>query len=73
VEGTPGNLRQAEMRHAELIERHNRRREELERQRSLTLQAVERITSVLVLSHPEREKPEVRNLHPGPDTEEIAM
>jgi len=73
VEGAPGNLKQAEMRHAELIERRNRRREELERQRSLTLQAVERITSVLVLPHPEREQPEVRNLRPDPETERIAM
>src|SRR5262249_1404642 len=73
VEGAPGNLRQAEMRHVELIERRNRRREELERQRSLTLQAVERITSVLVLPHPEREQPEVRNLRSDPETEEIAM
>jgi hypothetical protein len=73
IEGAPGNLRQAEMRHAELIERRNRRREELERQRSLTLQAVERITSVLVLPHPERERPEVRNLRSDPETEEIAM
>ncbi len=73
IEGAPGNLRQAEMRHAELIERRNRRREELERQRSLTLQAVERITSVLVLPHPEREQPEVRNLRPDPETENMAM
>jgi superfamily II DNA or RNA helicase len=73
VEGAPGNLRQAEKRQAELIDRRNRRREALERQRSLTLQAVERITSVLVLPHPEREQPEVRNLRPDPETEEIAM
>jgi superfamily II DNA or RNA helicase len=73
AEGAAGNLKQAEMRHAELIERRNRRREELERQRSLTLQAVERITSVLVLPHPEREQPEVRNLRADPETEEIAM
>jgi superfamily II DNA or RNA helicase len=73
AEGAAGNLRQAEMRHAELMERRNRRREELDRQRSLTLQGVERMTSVLVLPHPEREKPEVRNLRPDPQTEEIAM
>jgi len=73
VEGAAGNLRQAEMRQTELIERRNRRREELERQRSLTLQGIERMTSVLVLPHPEREKPEVRNLRPDPQTEEIAM
>jgi hypothetical protein len=73
VEGAAGNLRQAEMRQAELMERRNRRREELERQRSLTLQGVERMTTVLVLPHPEREKPEVRNLRPDPETEAIAM
>jgi superfamily II DNA or RNA helicase len=73
VEGAAGNLRQAEMRQAELMERRNRRREELERQRSLTLQGIERMTSVLVLPHPEREKPEVRNLRPDPETEAIAM
>jgi superfamily II DNA or RNA helicase len=73
VEGAPGNLRQAEMRHAELVERRARRREELERQHALTLQAVERITSVLVLPHPDREQPEVRNLRPDPETEQIAM
>jgi len=39
----------------------------------LTLQAVDRITSVLILPHPEREKPEVRNLRPNPETEAIAM
>jgi len=73
VEGAAGNLRQAEMRQAELMERRRRRREELERQCSLTLQGVERMTSVLVLPHPEREKPEVRNLRPDPETEAIAM
>ena len=73
VEGAAGNLRQAEMRQAELMGRRNRRREELERQRSLTLQGVERMTTVLVLPHPDREKPEVRNLRPDPETEQIAM
>jgi Helicase conserved C-terminal domain/Domain of unknown function (DUF3883) len=73
AEGAVGNLRQAEMRQAELMERRSRRREELERQWSLTLQGVERMTSVLVLPHPEREKPEVRNLRPDPETEDIAM
>jgi hypothetical protein len=73
VEGSAGNLRQAEMRQTELMERRRRRREELDRQASLTLQGVERMTSVLVLLHPEREKPEVRNLKPDPETEQIAM
>ena len=73
VEGAAGNLRQAEMRQAELMERRNRRREELERQRSLTLQGLERMTAVLVLPHPEPEQPEVRNLRPDPETGQIAM
>ena len=73
MEGAAGNLRQAEMRQAELMERRRRRREELDRQASLTLQGVERMTTVLVLPHPEREKPEVRNLRPDPETEQIAM
>jgi superfamily II DNA or RNA helicase len=73
AEGAPGNLKQAEMRQAELMERRGRRREELERQRSLTLQAIELMTSVLVLPHPERDQPEVRNLRPDPETEAIAM
>lgn len=71
--GAEGRLAQAENRHAELLARRERRRRELEQQRSLTLQAVERITSVLVLPHPERETPEVRNMRPNPETEGIAM
>jgi len=71
--GAEGRLAQAENRHAELLARRERRRKELEQQRSLTLQAVERITSVLVLPHPEREAPDVRRLHPDPDTEAAAM
>jgi len=45
----------------------------LDQERSITLQAVERITSVLVLPHPERESPEMRRLQPTPETEAIAM
>jgi hypothetical protein len=73
VEGAAGILKQAEDRHAALMARRERRRQELERQRSLSLQAVERIVSVLVLPHPEREKPEVRRLRPDAETEAIAM
>jgi superfamily II DNA or RNA helicase len=73
VEGAPGNLKQAEDRHAALMARRERRRQELERQRSLTLQGVERIASALVLPHPDRDQPEIRNLHPDPETEAIAM
>jgi len=73
VAGSEGRLAQAESRHAELLTRRERRRADLERQRSLTLQAVERLASVLVLPHPEREAPEVRRLQPNFETEATAM
>ena len=73
VTGADGRLAQAENRHAELLARRERRRHELERQRSLSLQAVERISSVLVLPHPEREAPDVQRLRPNFETEVIAM
>ncbi|MCX7866131.1 MAG: helicase-related protein [Limisphaera sp.] len=72
-QGAEGRLAQAVARHAELLARRERRREELEKQRALTLQAFERIASVLVLPHPEREAPEVRRLQPSPETEAVAM
>jgi hypothetical protein len=60
-----------------LVERRARARarrlEELARQRSLTLQGVERITSVLVLPHPERGAADVRRHRPDPATEMTAM
>ncbi len=71
--GAEGRLALAEARHAELLARRERRRKELEQQRSLTLQGVERLASVLVLPHPEREAPEVRRLKPNSETEAIAM
>jgi hypothetical protein len=71
--GAEGRLAMAESRHAELLTRRERRRTDLERQRALTLQAVERLASVLVLPHPEREAPEVRRLKPNFETEAIAM
>jgi superfamily II DNA or RNA helicase len=71
--GAEGRLAQAETRHAELLARRDRRRTDLERQRALTLQAVERLASVLVLPHPEREAPEVRRLKPNFETEAAAM
>ncbi|MDI9570361.1 MAG: DUF3883 domain-containing protein [Pseudomonadota bacterium] len=73
IAGADGRLAQAENRHAELLVRRERRRQELERQRSLSLQAVERIASVLVLPHPEREAPDVRRMRPNLETEAIAM
>jgi superfamily II DNA or RNA helicase len=73
VGGAEGRMAQAEARHAELLARRDRRRLELDRQRSLSLQAVDRLASVLILPHPERESPDVRNLRPDPETEAIAM
>jgi len=73
VTGADGRLVQAENRHAELLARRERRRQDLERQRSLSLQAVERLTSILVLPHPEREAPDVRRMQPNLETEATAM
>ncbi len=72
-QGAEGRLALAEARHAELWQRRERRRRELEQERALSLQGVERVTSVLVLPHPERETPEVRRHQPDPETEAIAM
>lgn len=71
--GAEGRLAAAENRHTELTDRRTQRRKELERQQSLTLQAVERIASILILPHPEREAPEVRGIRPNPVTEATAM
>ena len=71
--GAEGRLAQAESRHSELLSRRERRRLELDRQRALSLQSVERITSVLILLHPERKSPEVRRLQPDPEVEATAM
>jgi len=71
--GAEGRLAQAETRHAEVLGRRERRRADLKRQRALTLQAVEKLASVLVLPHPEREAPEVRRLRPNFETEAKAM
>jgi superfamily II DNA or RNA helicase len=73
AQGAEGRLAQAENRHAELHARRERRRQELDRQRAVSLQGVERITSILVLPHPERESPEVRRLRPDFETEATAM
>ncbi|HWT03519.1 MAG TPA: helicase-related protein [Pyrinomonadaceae bacterium] len=71
--GAEGRLAKAETRHADLLARRERRRQELERQRSLTLQAVERMTSALILPHPERNAPELQRLRPDFETEATAM
>ena len=73
ITGAEGRLAQAETRHGEVLARRERRREELKRQRAVTLQGVERLASVLVLPHPERETPDVRRLRPNPETEGTAM
>lgn len=73
VGGAEGRLTQAEQRHADLFARRDRRRQELGRQRALTLQNVERLTTILILPHPEQQSSEVRNLRPNPETELIAM
>jgi hypothetical protein len=73
VEGAAGLLKIAIDKHDELCRRRERRREELERQKALHLEAVERFASALVLPHPERETPKLRNLRPNPETEATAM
>jgi len=73
VQGAEGRVAQAEVRHAELTGRREGRRHELERQRALTLQSVELITSVLVLPHPEQQTAEIRRLRPNFETEATAM
>ncbi|MBV9199720.1 MAG: DUF3883 domain-containing protein, partial [Alphaproteobacteria bacterium] len=73
ITGAEGRLAQAETRHAEVLARRERRRDELKRQRALSLQGVERIASALVLPHPERDAPGVRRLRANPETEAIAM
>jgi len=71
--GAEGRLAQAETRHSDLLSRRERRRLGLDRQRALSLQSVERITSVLILPHPERKSPEVRRLQPDSEVEATAM
>lgn len=71
--GAEGRLAQAEARHAELFHRRERRRRELQQQRALSLQDVERIASVLIVPHPDRDAPEVRAMRPDPAVEATAM
>lgn len=73
VQGAEGRLAQAENRHDELRARRDRRRRELEQQKSLTLQSVQRIASALVLPHPDRMAPEVTRLRPDAEVEATAM
>ena len=73
VTGAEARLAQAETRHADVMTRRERRREELKRQQAVTLQGVQRLASALILPHPERETPDVRRLRPDPETEMTAM
>ena len=73
VIGAEGRLTQAEARHDEVLARRKRRRDELKRQQAMTPQGVERLTSVLILPHPERESSQVQGLRPNPETEMTAM
>jgi len=73
VQGADGGLARAENRYAELLARREWRRQELERQRSFSLQSVDRIASMLVLPQSEREAPDVRRIRPNPETEAVAM
>ena len=73
IPGAEGRFAQAEARHAELLSRRERRRQDFKQQRAMSLQAVERIASALILPHPEREAPEVRRLRPDYETEATAM
>ena len=73
IAGAEARLAQAEARHTDARVRRERRREELKRQRAITLQAVERIASALVLPHPERESVDLRRMRPHPETEMTAM
>lgn len=73
IPGAEGRLAQGENRHAELLSRRDKRRQDLERQRSLSLQSVERITSILVLPHPDRDTADMRRMRPNLETEATAM
>lgn len=73
IEGAAGLLKIALDKHDALCQHRERRRSELDRQKSLSLQGVERFASALVLPHPERERSDLRNLRPNPETEETAM
>ncbi len=73
VVGAEGRLAQAEARHDDTRARLDRRKRELTQQRALTLQGVERLTSILILPHPESQSEDVRRLRPNAETEMTAM
>ena len=73
VVGAEGRRAQAENRHSEVLNRRERREHELVQQRSLTLQGVEKLTSIVVLPHPGSNDPEVKKLRSNTETEMTAM
>ena len=73
VSGAESRLAQAKRRYDEVVDRRRRRHDEFEHQRAITLQGLKRLTSVLVLPHPEGDAPDVRRLRPNPETEMTAM
>ena len=73
VTGAEGRMARASTRQSEAIARLDRRRQEFTQQRALTIQGVERMTSILALPHPDGDDPEVRRLRPNTDTEMTAM
>ena len=73
VPGAEGRLTIAENHQDNMIARRENRRKELQQQKSLTLQGVERITSIIVIPHPEAQSDNMKNLKPNFETEAIAM
>ena len=73
VVGAEGRMARAEARQSEALARRDRRRKEFTQQRALTIQGVERLTSALILPHPDGDDPEVRRLRPNAETEMTAM
>ena len=73
VVGAEGRRAQAENRHSEVMNRRERRCTELVQQRSLTLQGVERLASIVALPHPGSNDPEVKKLRSNTETEMTAM
>ena len=73
VVGAEGRRAQAINRHSEVLNRRERRQRELGQQRSLTLQGIEKLTSILILPHPVGNDPEVKKLRSNTETEMTAM
>ena len=72
-EGAQGLFAQAEARYDELLHRRDTRKEELDRQKALTLQGVDVLTSVLVLPIRAEANLNFRTYGPDPEVEETAM